>query len=260
MLPLLTARVYTDASIADLILSLAIKCKCSRRGLVNEISRYFPDRGFGVPTLLVSQHDTVVGLEEEILSKKEAIDLYEREISRSSDDMEWAILSHDASYKISRSLIGRAFRGTAPTHPDDLHTVRAFLGITGAPVNFPMQFSESAICFSSDTEEVLPLNARKTTSFLFIDSPFNLVGAVRGVLPNILAIGEDPAHLIFRVEACAGRRRVKLSASLLALQLKRRPPKPPRNHVYYWRTSEKDDLIKWDSVDVTDYNLTCVSY
>ena len=53
--------------------------------------------------------------------------------------------------------------------------------------------------------------------FLYSDSPSE--GFLR-YLPNLLGCAEDFLHLVFRLEACTGKRRTACTSEVLRLQLK----------------------------------------
>ena len=50
----------------------------------------------------------------------------------------------------------------------------------------------------------MTLNLLPKVRFLFSDTPDRIVKAAEKVFDSLLAVGEDPLHLIFRLEHCWG--------------------------------------------------------
>ena len=60
--------------------------------------------------------------------------------------------------------------------------------------------------------------------FLFSDAPDRIVKAAEKVFDSLLAVGEDPLHLVFRLEHCWGGKRLLPSQRVLELHRKFREP------------------------------------
>jgi hypothetical protein len=130
------------------------------------------------------------------------------------------VLSHDATFKPLFSLIGQT--KMAQEH-GEAHALHTFLGKSGAFPGASLQRTEGDQCFRDASSDVLPESARATTKYIFSDSPAS-IQATAEVYPNLECVAEDAIHLVFRVEACFGEKRNKVSSYAMALQMKFRAP------------------------------------
>ena len=142
-------------------------------------------------------------------------------------------------------ILGQAKHGSLEAPPTDYHAVHTFRGISGATPGFSCQNDESVECFKKALIDVLPISARAACRFLFSDNPRPLLSVAFEILPNLSAIGEDPAHLVFRIEECFGNKRNRLSRRLLSLQRKFHPAHPA-HHVMYRGDSKSAVITPWD--------------
>ena len=114
---------------------------------------------------------------------------------------ECTVISHDETFKTLFCLIGQEKMRQASGELDALHTFRGF---NGCVLGVSAQRSSSVDCFKAALEACFDGYMAAKVRFMFSDSPLRVISAAREVFPSLLAIGEDPLHLPFRLKYCWG--------------------------------------------------------
>ena len=102
----------------------------------------------------------------------------------------------------------------------ELHALHTFRGFTGCTIGISAQKSTGHACFMKAVHDIFDKELASKVFFLFSDAPGRIYNAVHSVFNNLLAVGEDPMHLIFRLEYCWGGKRLPPSQRVLELHKK----------------------------------------
>ena len=90
-----------------------------------------------------------------------------------------------------------------------------FRGHTGCTIGISAQRSVSHGCFEKAVHETFGKELSSKVFFLFSDAPGRISKAARSVFKSLVALGEDPMHLIFRLEYCWGGKRLAPSQRIV---------------------------------------------
>ena len=133
---------------------------------------------------------------------------------------DWEIVSHDATFKVLFSIIGKEPMAQREDEYRALHTTAGKTGAVPGAVALP---SEGKQHVRTSIEEILPEPCRATILWVFSGNPSTMLGCT-DVFPNLKLVAEDPLHLALRIEHCFSRKRVALSRLPLDLHRKFRAP------------------------------------
>ncbi len=209
-------KIYYDHTFANLLFPLMLQKAGKVEPIFLAITQHFVAKGCACALLGTSSRLTRKRLMEDILELESVRGLRQQFIHKRTAAGEWKILSHDATFKSMFSIIGQEKMAQKEGEQHALHSV---LGMTGALAGLSMQRTEGPKCFQQACEDILPLEARNTTLWVFTDTP-DTVNLARSCFANLEGVAEDPLHLVLRVEACFGEKRTQLSSELLRIQKK----------------------------------------
>ena len=80
---------------------------------------------------------------------------------------------------------------------NELHALHTFRGYTGCTIGISAQRSVSHECFKKAVHETFGKELSSKICFLFSDAPDRISKAARLVFKSLVALGDDPMHLIF---------------------------------------------------------------
>ena len=209
-------KIYYDHTFANLLFPLMLQKAGKVEPVFLAITQHFVANGCACALLGTSSRLTRKRLMEDVLELEPVRGLRQQFIHKCTAAGEWKILSHDATFKSMFSIIGQEKMAQKQGEQHALHSV---LGMTGALAGLSMQQTEGPKCFQQACEDILPLEARNTTLWVFTDTP-DTVNLAKSCFANLQGVAEDPLHLVLRVEACFGEKRTQLSSELLRIQKK----------------------------------------
>ena len=212
----LNSEVYFDASVASLILSLALKHNGMASATFEDLITHWVACGSKSVWLLsrILQHEQRASLLRELLTRETTKALRSRLIDEATSHGEWRVLMHDGTFKTLFSVIGQAKMAQTLGESHVLHT---FMGTTGAFPGASLQPKEDPEHFKLASCEVLPEDVRAQAEIMYNDRPSDLEDC-RDVFPNLRFLVEDGLHLVIRVEWCFGKKRVAMTHTLLLRQ------------------------------------------
>ena len=153
---------------------------------------------------------------------------------------EFEVISHDETFKSLFCLLGQT---KMSQKEGEFHALHTFRGFTGCTIGLSAQRTTSQQCFMNAVNETFDTDLKAKVKFLFSDCPSRIYKAARLSFPALLALGEDPLHLPFRLEYCWGGKMTKASVRVRELHTKFRIP--TTNTERFW---QPDDGIQLSSV------------
>ena len=140
---------------------------------------------------------------------------------------EWVVISHDATFKCTFSIMGQV---AMAQREGEVHAAHTFVGVSGACPGFSLQPKEGRQSFEAAVDEIFTPDMKQQVRLVFSDKPSE---SMLAPFPNAEAVAEDFLHLPFRAEYASGGRRTALSREVRALQNKFRVPLAERSPA--WR-------------------------
>ena len=114
---------------------------------------------------------------------------------------EFMVISHDETFKTLFAIIGQRKMAQAL---GEVHALHTFRGFTGCILGLSLQRSTSQVCFTNAVHTTFDKYLAAKVKFVFSDAPLRIIGPARACFSSLLALGEDPLHLAFRIESCLG--------------------------------------------------------
>ena len=118
-----------------------------------------------------------------------------------ADAGEYLVITHDETFKSLFALIGQKKMAQSS---GEFHALHTFRGFTGGTLGISPQRSTSEECFKNAVHDAFDSYLADKVRFVFSDSPLRIIGGARFCFKSLVAVGEDPIHLAFRVEYCLG--------------------------------------------------------
>lgn len=131
------------------------------------------------------------------MALKPAQQLRARLLDAATENDEWVVCSHGATYQVLFPAIGQV---PMKQKAGEFHALHTFLGRSGAVPLFSLQRTEGVDNFKAAIQEVLPRSARATVKYLFSDNPGSVEGA-HDVLPQLQAVADATRRGLHRREA-----------------------------------------------------------
>lgn len=209
-------KLYFDHSCANSLLPLMLEHQGRSEPVFLGLTRNFVAAGHPCAMLGTRNRHSRRRLMDAVCALGSVQALHKKLLDKCTEEGEWSIISHDATFKSLFSIVGQKKMAQSEGEFHALHTI---LGKSGALPAMSLQRSEGPACFAAACREILPDCAREGTRWVFTDIP-DTAHAARDVFPNLAGIAEDPLHLVLRVEQCYGERRTILSRQVLRLQRK----------------------------------------
>ena len=108
-------------------------------------------------------------------------------------------MSHDETFKSLFCLIGQE---KMSQKIGEVHSLHTFRGFTGCTIGVSAQRSTSHECFTKAVKSVFDDELASRVKFIYSDCPERIFQPAQELFKSLVAIGEDPLHLSFRVEYC----------------------------------------------------------
>ena len=189
-------ELYYTEQFADLLLSILLMNQGRITTSVDTLVVHFGGKS-EVPGLLPTSTVVWNNLVSDLISHprfKTKVNLLKRKAAAAG---ECTVISHDETYKTLFCLIGQE---KMKQSSGELHALHTYRGFTGCVLGVSAQRSSSVDCFKAAFEACFDGYMAAKVRFLFSDSPLRIIKAAREVFGSLLAIGEDPLHLPFRLE------------------------------------------------------------
>ena len=212
----LNKNLYYNNKFVNVLMACMLQHRGKSEPTFLHLTEHFLARGSPCALLGTRNRLTRRTLMEEVWSLPSIQQFHSGLIGKNTEKGEWQILSHDATFKALFSVIGQRKMALAPGEGHALHSL---LGLSGALAGLSLQHAEGPKCFADAVTSLLPEDARRTTLWVFTDSP-DTVQKADHCFPQLQGVAEDPLHFVLRVEACFGEKRTALSRNLLHLQKK----------------------------------------
>ena len=237
-------KVYYSRDFEDAVIGLALRCRGHVGAIVDEMLARWAEDAEGVPLLFPTMQVTVKECVIVIFKSPDGVvqSALRRLKAAATERGEWVAIAHDATFKITFSIIGQS---RMAQRDGERHTAHTFIGVTGACPGFSLQPKEGIEPFTAALRDRFTDEMISQVRFLFTDSPSE---GFLGALPNGLACAEDAMHLVFRVEHCFGQKRNSCSRAIMAIQKKflvAAPGAPTADDLYHGSNSGVDI---WDEV------------
>ena len=216
-------KLYYDHTLVNVLLPTMLKHAGKSEPTFLELTRHFVLSGSPCALLGLRNRLTRRRLMEDLWTLEPITSLRRKCINKCTEQGEWTVLSHDATFKSLFSVLGQ---DKMAQKAGEIHAVHSILGKSGALPGLCAQHTEGKTCFRNASETLLPPDARQTTRWIFSDTPKTILAAAADLYPSLIGVAEDPIHLVFRVEACFGERRTPCSRLCLHIQKKFTIPAP----------------------------------
>ncbi|CAJ1383870.1 unnamed protein product [Effrenium voratum] len=171
-------KVYYDHTLANLLLSLALKHVGKIQTIYQELATHFVSQGCPCALMGLRNRSTRGRLLEDILSKQPVQELHAELLAQATRKGEWEVISHDATFKTLFAIIGQ---DKMAQREGELHALHTIVGKTGAVPGMSMQATEGRACFK------------------------RLSGNIARCCSGLHEM--DALHLVLRLEACFGEKR-----------------------------------------------------
>ena len=244
-------EIYYTAKFADLFFSLLLINEARIKKTVDKLHFLFGNSSTA-SGLLPSYKDIWTDLAHDI-SKNRIVGKKILELRKKAADAgEFGVVCHDETFKTLFHLIGQTKMSQSQ---GELHALHTFRGFTGCTIGISPQKSTSQACFVNAVNEIFDNDLASNVFFLFSDAPERIYNAARCVFNQLKAVGEDPMHLIFRLEHCWGGKRLPPSQRVLELHKKFRVA--GRSYAsFYTSSNTKPDSMKWPTHTTPDVRTT----
>ena len=211
-----SSMLYYTSRFADLFFSLLITNEARILKCVDSLYNIFGSFNY-VPNLFPSYNEVWVDIAYDILSRTAFQDKMIELTNKAAELGEYGIVSHDETFKTLFHLIGQ---DKMSQKQGELHALHTFRGFSGCTLGMSAQRSTSQDCFLNAVNEVFSMEHAKKVAFLFSDAPKRIYNTAKSVFKSLVAVAEDPMHLVFRLEYCSGRKRLKCPLRVLQLHKK----------------------------------------
>ena len=219
----LTMKCYRHSSIlyytpkfADLFFSLLLINEGRIQKCVDALYFIFGNSNT-VGDLLPSYKDVWTNIASDILNQGILNEKILQLKVKAAANGEYGVVSHDETFKTLFCIIGQK---KMSQNKGEFHALHTFRGFTGLTIGMSAQRSTSKDCFVSAVSDTFDQNLASKVYFLFSDAPTRIYNAARSVFKSLIAIGEDPMHLVFRLEYCLGGKRIGPSLRVMELHRK----------------------------------------
>ena len=152
-----------------------------------------------VGNLLPSNKEVWTNIANDILNQGAVSDKILELKVKAAANGEYGVVSHDETFKTLFSIIGQK---KMSQNKGELHALHTFRGFTGLTLGMSAQHSTSKDCFEKAVNDTFDQNLASKVYFLYSDAPSRIYNAARSVFKSLIAITEDPMHLVCRLEYC----------------------------------------------------------
>ena len=215
-----STELYYTSRFADLFFSLLLTNECRIQKCVDKLYFMFNYSTTAV-CLFPSNREVWNSIAHDILNQDIVNDKMVELQLKAAAAGEFTVVSHDETFKSLFNLIGQT---KMSQNQGELHALHTFRGFTGCTLGMSAQRSVSQECFMNAVRDTFDIELASKVRFLFSDAPDRIVKAAEKVFDSLLAVGEDPLHLVFRLEHCWGGKRLLPSQRVLELHRKFREP------------------------------------
>ena len=209
-------ELYYTSAFADLYLSILLTNQGRISTSVDAMHLYFGTKT-EVAVLLPSKRLVWNAIANDLTQSDTFTTISNALKYKASEAGEFTVISHDETFKTLFALIGQKKMAQSIGEFHALHTFRGFSGCT---LGVSPQRSTSALCFTNAVHSTFDDFLASKVKFLFSDSPLRIIAAARSCFSSLVAVGEDPIHLAFRLEYCWGGKVSNLSKRVRQLHCK----------------------------------------
>ena len=211
-----STELYYTARFSDLFFSLLLTNEARIQKSVDKLYFMFGNSSTAVG-LFPSDREVWNDIAHDILNQGVVRDKLFDLQKKAAASGEFGVVSHDETFKSLFHLIGQT---KMRQKQGELHALHTFRGFTGFTIGMSAQQSVSHDCFVNAVHDTFDVELASKVFFLFSDAPGRIYKAARSVFDCLLAVGEDPLHLVFRLEYCWGGKRLEPSQRVLELHKK----------------------------------------
>jgi len=139
----LNQNFYYDHLFANLVFAATLRHRGKAQAVYCDVVRHFVERGCAHAPLMLT-NTAFSEVVRDVLQQPQVGALRSKLITQATENNEWVVMSHDATFKILFSCIGQT---PMAQREGEAHTLHSFLGKTGALAGLSVQPKESQARF-----------------------------------------------------------------------------------------------------------------